>query len=150
MPTLIALLLFATTFHLISPMRVTVWDNAKCKALGPSWTGFLGPTSGCQFRGMDRGDRPDDIRDEQEAGVIAKMVEDSEEDASQFIVFFEGEDCDPDKIIARSDEGVCSSNLPNIDKYGSWEIWDMCNGTPGCDLDAGDPEFEEEGEEEKE
>ncbi|KAH7109469.1 hypothetical protein B0J11DRAFT_236917 [Dendryphion nanum] len=135
-PCLLApmLLLCFLTFQLLLPpmlaMQITIWDSNGCKTMPPSWKGFLGPGNGCQVRYQDRGN-PN--RDRYETGVIAQMVEDSEEDASQIIVFFEGDDCDPKRIITRSDKGTCSQ--PIAGKYGSWEIWDLCNGTIGCDFE---------------
>jgi hypothetical protein len=67
---------------------------------------------------------------------IATMVNDTVS-ASQYVVFFTGEDCNPDSVIdnACSDDG-CSTLLPNNPSdYQSWSVWDTCLGKPGCSLE---------------
>lgn len=57
--------------------------------------------------------------------------------ASQYVVFFKTEDCDPDNVIDNAwlDMG-CSSRLPNVPTdYKSWSVWDMCITEPGCTLE---------------
>jgi hypothetical protein len=58
--------------------------------------------------------------------------------ASQYVVFFKTEDCDPDNVIDNAwlDSG-CSSRLPNVPTdYKSWSVWDMCaTAEPGCSLE---------------
>jgi hypothetical protein len=57
--------------------------------------------------------------------------------ASQYVVFFKTEDCDPDNVIDNAwlDSG-CSSRLPNVPTdYKSWSVWDMCITEPGCTLE---------------
>jgi len=68
--------------------------------------------------------------------AVAAGIND-EVSASQYVVFFTGEDCNPDNVIDNAwlDEG-CSSDLPNkpLD-YKSWSVWDMCAGEAGCTLE---------------
>ncbi|KAH7346962.1 hypothetical protein BKA66DRAFT_433135, partial [Pyrenochaeta sp. MPI-SDFR-AT-0127] len=57
--------------------------------------------------------------------------------ASQYVVFFTTDDCNPDNVIDNAwlDYG-CSSMLPNNPHdYKSWSVWDMCVGEPGCSLE---------------
>jgi hypothetical protein len=68
--------------------------------------------------------------------AIAAMFNDTAS-ASQYVVFFTVEDCNPDSVIDNAwlDYG-CSSSLPNNPAdYKSWSVWDMCTGDVGCSLE---------------
>ena len=56
---------------------------------------------------------------------------------SQYVVFFTGDDCNPDTVIDNAwlDNG-CSAKLPNNPHdYKSWSVWDMCMEGAGCTLE---------------
>jgi hypothetical protein len=57
--------------------------------------------------------------------------------ASQYVVFFTSDDCNPDSIIENAWlESGCSSRLPNNPyNYKSWSVWDMCLDQMGCSLE---------------
>jgi hypothetical protein len=69
--------------------------------------------------------------------ALATWVNDTAS-ASQYVVFFNNEDCNPDGVIENAwlEEG-CSSWLPNdpAKDYKSWSVWDMCLEEPGCSMD---------------
>jgi len=68
--------------------------------------------------------------------AIAAMAGDAES-ASEYVVFFTSDDCNPDNVIDNAwlDSG-CSSLLPNKPHdYQSWSVWDMCLDEPGCSLE---------------
>ncbi|KAF1999306.1 hypothetical protein P154DRAFT_229132 [Amniculicola lignicola CBS 123094] len=118
----------------INALHVVTWPNEDCRSFPAIYEDFLGPTNGCQQRYQDRGNP---AWDGQERSVAVQMVEGNLEDETQFVVFFSSDDCDPKTIINTTDDG-CSSFLGDrIGEYMSWEIWDMCNGTVGCDLSDG-------------
>ncbi|KAF2824667.1 hypothetical protein CC86DRAFT_383468 [Ophiobolus disseminans] len=70
-----------------------------------------------------------------EEKAIAAGIHDTAS-ASQYVVFFTSEDCNPDTAIDNAwlDFG-CSSQLPNNpEDYKSWSVWDMCADESGCSL----------------
>ena len=69
--------------------------------------------------------------------AIAAQINDTAS-ASQYVVFFTDEECNPDNVIDNAwlDNG-CSSLLGNNPSdYKSWAVWDMCpEEEPGCSLE---------------
>jgi hypothetical protein len=68
--------------------------------------------------------------------AIAAAIKDTAS-ASQYVVFFTTDDCNPDNVIDNAwlDDG-CSSRLPKVPlDYKSWSVWDMCLTEPGCSLE---------------
>ncbi|KAF2870767.1 hypothetical protein BDV95DRAFT_595463 [Massariosphaeria phaeospora] len=68
--------------------------------------------------------RPGDGCKTDHTGVASSAMLKSEDTSAGvfYVVFFEGNDCNPDKIIARGNDG-CVKAL-----YGSFEVWNVCEG----------------------
>ncbi|KAF2175664.1 hypothetical protein K469DRAFT_756094 [Zopfia rhizophila CBS 207.26] len=103
-------------------MSFSTYGNDNCAGQNKIRTGVIGPKEGCQKRAPD------------EKGV-AVMVEDGNvADESMYAVFFKSEDCDPSGMINKTELGCSTRHGIAPAGYGSWEIWDMCEGQAGCSL----------------
>ncbi|KAF2200727.1 hypothetical protein GQ43DRAFT_432248 [Delitschia confertaspora ATCC 74209] len=122
----LATLLFAGT---ISAMHFSKYDTAQCSGMSTGGN-YIYPNSGCQKKGSER-------------TIVVNALEGDEADQSMFAVFFKSDDCNPDTIIGKIDSMAdggysCTSTIEHGDRkvweYGSWEVWDMCEGKAGCEL----------------
>jgi hypothetical protein len=97
---------------------------------------YVLPMEKCFHRGELLLDQKIDGIGGNEEKAIATMVNDTTS-ASQYVVFFSVDDCNPDSVIDNAWLGDgCSSLLPNNPKeYKSWTVWDMCPEEPGCSMD---------------
>ncbi|OAK95919.1 hypothetical protein IQ06DRAFT_352176 [Phaeosphaeriaceae sp. SRC1lsM3a] len=86
-------------------------NGKECRGQGLGKTDNLKSTSGCQLAWAGK------------AASIRIEPEKDDKDVGTVVVFFEGDDCNPTKIMqngdAFSDEGCTTIN------YGSYEVWEL-------------------------
>ncbi|KAH3942835.1 hypothetical protein HBI56_052210 [Parastagonospora nodorum] len=117
-------------------MDVTVWANKDCHGFNSIRRWYAKPME-CYKRGeFEVQLQIDGIGGIKELALAAAITD--SKDASQYVVFFTTDDCNPDSVIDNAwlDKG-CSSKLPNAPtEYKSWSVWDMCaNSEPECSLE---------------
>ncbi|KAF2824663.1 hypothetical protein CC86DRAFT_468002 [Ophiobolus disseminans] len=128
------LLPIALLFSAVSSIDVTIWDNKDCHGGTNAIRSLYATPMDCYKRGDFEIDLQIGGRGGMKEQAISAGIKDSVA-ASQYVVFFSSDDCNPDNVIDNAwlDKG-CSSLLPvNPKEYKSWSVWDMC-AEPGCSL----------------
>ncbi|KAJ4304608.1 hypothetical protein N0V90_000134 [Kalmusia sp. IMI 367209] len=121
----------ASSYGIVCAIHVILWDSIGCHGFNDLRSLIAIEDYGCHRRGDVIVELELNGRGGHEEKAVSASSKNPNE-ASEMVVFFSSDDCDPDNLIedAYLDE-QCSSDLDNWDKvkdYKSWTVWDMCEG----------------------
>ena len=90
--------------------------------------------SGCRYASTTQTQRPEQGCQTYRAGEsMSQIINGDKSDKSFYLVYFSDKECNPDKIIKKEElgPGYTSKCSDTSGKYGSFEVWDVCEKA-GC------------------